>query len=108
MDFVTSALLGGAFTTLLSRQLNQQLRTLRPHWIIWQARDNVAAAIAKELDNESSKRPIKEQLAAVIEANTQLMNIINELLLSQSKSSTPANGGGDAFYGDKLRTTRLS
>ncbi|MCS6233107.1 hypothetical protein G3488_19940 [Shewanella baltica] len=105
MEFVTSALLGGALYDLVKSSIKPTAAFVKA------ALDNlvdidskVAAAIAQELDQSEFKdAESKEQLAAIIKANAQLQAIVNELN-SQPKQviNITANGNGDAFYGDKI------
>ncbi|USD35616.1 MULTISPECIES: hypothetical protein [Vibrio] len=110
MDFVTSALLGGALYDLVKSTIKPTAAYVKAALDnLAKLDDNVAAAIAKELDKREFKEAeSKEQLAAVIEANTQLMNIINELNAQPKQViNITANGGGDAFYGDKVTGDKI-
>lgn len=105
MEFVTSALLGGALYDLVKSSIKPTAAFVKA------ALDNlvdldikVAAAIAQELDKSEFKdAESKEQLAAIIEANAQLQAIVNELNTQPKQViNITANGNGDAFYGDKI------
>ncbi|GGZ02850.1 hypothetical protein [Shewanella fodinae] len=110
MEFVTSALLGGALYDLVKSSIKPTaayVKAALENFV--NLNSTVAASIAQEIDKEEFKNvDSKEQLSAIIEANTRLKAIVNELN-SQPKHVVyiTANGDGDAFYGDKISGDKI-
>lgn len=105
MDFVTSALLGGALYDLVKSKITPTAAYVKAALdSLVNLEDKVAEAIALEISKSEFKRAeSKEQLASIIEANAQLTAVIKELNTQPNQViNITANGDGDAFYGDKI------
>lgn len=105
MDFVTSAILGGALYDLVKSSIKPTaafVKAALENVVV--LNDTVAASIAQELDKlEFKDAKSKEQLAAIIDENVQLKAIINEFNTQPKQViNITAKGNGDAFYGDKI------
>ncbi|OHY90175.1 hypothetical protein BI375_07975 [Vibrio rotiferianus] len=111
MEFVTSALLGGALYDLVSSPLKLSGGYIKAALEnIVNLEDKVAAAMAEELSKQEYKNTSsKEELTALVESSKILQEVILKLNEKpQTVININANGSGDAFYGDKIMGDKFS
>ena len=105
MDFVSSAIIGGALYDLVSSSVKLTAIYIKAALdnIVY-IEDKVASVLAEELSKEQYRNLESEaELITQIDSSRLLQELIIQL---NEKSGTviniTANGSGDAFYGDKV------
>lgn len=107
MDFITSAILGGALYDLVTYELKPTIRTVsKSVGKLINIDDTVAEAISNELEqHDLNKCESEEMLIALIEQSKPLQDILKSLN-GQSGGGQQIiinnHGPGDAFVGDKI------
>ncbi|WP_417607775.1 hypothetical protein [Oceanimonas baumannii] len=111
MDFVTSAILGGALYDLVSSKVKLNASYIKAGLDnIVNLEEKVASLVAEELSKaEYRKTASREELSAMIESSPTLQKVITQLNeKSQRVVNINAFGDGDAFYGDKVLGDKIT
>lgn len=111
MDFVSSALIGGALYDLVSSPIKLTASYIKAGLDnLVHLDDKVANVIAEELSKEEFKKSASpEELAGLIETSKVLQEVIAQLNEKpQTVININAYGSGDAFNGDKIMGDKIN
>ena len=111
MDFVSSAIIGGALYDLVSSPIKLTASYIKAGLDnVVHLDDKVADAIAEELSKEQyQKSASPEELTALIESSKVLQEVISHLNEKpQTVININAYGSGDAFNGDKIMGDKIN
>ncbi|MCF7497933.1 hypothetical protein L3V35_23360 [Vibrio sp. L5-1] len=111
MDFVSSALIGGALYELVSSPIKLTASYIKAGLDnVVNLEDKVADIIAEELSKEEYKKSASpEELTGLIESSKVLQEVIAQLNEKpQTVINIKAYGSGDAFNGDKIMGNQIN